>query len=378
MPNTAIKILHVCDKWGVGGSSVHGVSRALSRWIRRLDESRYPTTLIGLRGGGSAQAELEREGLRIIDLAKGKFDPSTLPALVRQIRAQRPDILHLHGYGATNFGLLAGFLTRTPTIVHEHFVDPNPPRYQLVSDFFLARLSTLNIACSKAVRQFMVEKRSFAKDKIRILYYGAPLDEFKPISEVEAQLARERLGIPARDRVVGAVGRLDTQKGFAYLIDAVPIVLETHQDVRFVLVGDGPLHEHLSERAKERGVEDRVLFAGFQREPQRIQTLFDVQVFPSLWEGIPLTVVEAMAMGVPIVSTNVDGITEALVDGDNALIVPPRDSQSLGQQISRLLSNESLAGRLGAKAKVDSKKFDVDETANRLAMIYEEVHQNSR
>ena len=125
-----IKVLHVMDKLSVDGSGIHGVTRAVSWWLPRFDPQAFQFHVCCLRGPEPAAEVFEQAGVSVSFLSKSKVDPSTVPALMKVIAREEADILHLHGYGATNFGRLAGFLKGLPRILHEHAVLPNQPAYQ--------------------------------------------------------------------------------------------------------------------------------------------------------------------------------------------------------------------------------------------------------
>lgn len=373
-----IRILHVADKFGVAGSTIHGVSRFLARIFPRFDSSRFAVRLVGLRAPDRATEELRDQGLEIVCLGKGKFDLSTASALSREVRAWRPDLLHLHGYGATNFGRLVSRWSRVPNIVHEHFVDPALPAYQVPWDFALARSADSAIAVSHSVRDFMIRKRFIPAERIELLRYGAPLADFKPADPERVAAERRRWRIPEDARVIGTVGRLDEQKGLSYLLDAAPEVLRQHPDVFFLMVGDGPLLATLTEQCRNHGIAERVIFTGHSSDVPLMQSLMDIQVFPSLWEGTPLAMFEAMSMRRAIVSTDVDGLGEVLRDGITALLVKPRDTPALARALSGLLSDPAQAERLAANAEIDSRQHDVQRAVDRLQEIYQEMTSRQR
>lgn len=370
-----IRVLHVCDKFGVSGSSIHGVSRLLSWWIPRYDRERFEVRLLGLRPADGASETLLRGGLDLQCLGKGKFDLTTLPALLRLFREWRPHVLHLHGYGASNFGRMAGALAGIPSIVHEHAVFPKVPSYQVPFDRTLASQMSRGLAVSEAVKDFMVRRRYMPEDRVEVLLNGAPLDEFRPPPPDVVEDERRRWGIPAGCPVVGTVGRLDEQKGNRYFLEAAARLLGRPglSGVRFMLVGDGPLAEELQVQCRDLGIADRVIFTGYRPDVPCIQSLLDVQVFPSLWEGVPLTLFEAMAMERAIVSTDVDGLGEVLRHGANALLVQPRDPEGLAVEIERVLSDRGLARQLARRASRDSRRYDVQRTVDRMEEIYERM-----
>ncbi|HUF35593.1 MAG TPA: glycosyltransferase family 4 protein [Gemmatimonadales bacterium] len=237
----------------------------------------------------------------------------------------------------------------------------------------LAGRTDLGIAVSESTKAFMVRYRFLPPERIRVVFNGAPLEEFK-MPPLERSLAeRARLGLRPEERVIGTVGRLDEQKGIAYLLRAAVGVLRQLPDVRFVIAGDGHLLEQHQEEARALGIADRTVFAGFCEDVPTLQSVFDIQAFPSLWEGTPLTVFEAMAMRRPIVSTRVDGLAEVLRHGENALLVPSRAPETLAAAILELLRQPPLAARLGAQAELDSRGYDVHRTVDQLQGLYESL-----
>jgi glycosyltransferase involved in cell wall biosynthesis len=365
--------LHVCDKFGIAGATVHGITRLLSWWFPRFDRQAYDCRLIGLRQHDSSAQFLIDRGVPVDCLAKGKFDPSTFTALVRLIRQGRFDLLHLHGYGASDFGRLAGLVTGVPAIVHEHFVDPAMPPYQRVADRLLAGATRIGIGVSDSVVDFMARERHMSRSRLRMVANGAPVSDFRPVDDATAAAARSRWGIRTDSPVLGAIGRLNEQKGLTYLVAALPLLAAQGLRPQLVLIGDGDLQPKLAAQAKAAGVADQVIFTGFTGDTRALQTLLDIQVFPSLWEGTPLTLFEAMAMARPIVSTGVDGLGEVLRDGETALMVPARDPAALAAAIARLLKDRAAAERLGAAALAASARYDIQNGVDALQSIYAEV-----
>jgi glycosyltransferase involved in cell wall biosynthesis len=219
----------------------------------------------------------------------------------------------------------------------------------------------------------MVHRRFIAREKIKVVFSGAPLDVFKPLPAERVREERARLGLRPDEKVVGTVGRLDAQKGVTYFLKAAARVLSRKHDVRFLIAGDGHLLDEHREEARTLGIADRIVFAGFWDDVPAFQSLLDVQVFPSIYEGTPLTVFEAMSMSRPIVSTTVDGLGEVLRDRKNALLVSPRDDERLAAAVVEMLETPGLAARLAAQAELDSRGFDVRKTVDALQTIYEEL-----
>ena len=371
--NNKIRVVHICDKFGVEGSSVHGVSRLFSWWFPRFDKERYDVRLVGLRKSDEACENLKRQGIEVVSLNKGKFDFSTITEIVKIIRQQKVDILHLHGYGATNFGRIAAKLTKVKNIVHEHFVDPAMPMYQVPVDFVLSGFTDFGIANCEAVKDFMVEKRFLARGKVKVVFNGAPLQEFKPLDKRVVEAERRKWIIPEDHKVIATIGRIDEQKGNQYFIDAAAKIINKFDNVKFMIVGDGPLSDKHKRQCKRLGIEKDFIFTGYHSNVALILSLIDMLVIPSLWEGTTLTVFEAMSMQLPIISTNVDGLKEVLSDEKNALVVPPKDSERLARAIEELLADPPKSERLAIQGKKDSSNYDIQKTVDQIQQIYYEL-----
>jgi len=358
---------------------MHGVKRLFAWMIPRFDPDRYNVSLVSLRRKDLSEETLESMGIDITYLHKSKFDPTTLPALLRVIRAKQIDILHLHGYGATTFGRVAAGIKRIPTILHEHANLTSTPWFQKVADAVLERETDIAIAVSKSTANFLVKARQLPPDKVKVVYLGVPLEEFsRPRSTTEIADARAELGINERDFVFGCVTRLHESKGNTFLVDAAKFVLDRRPEAKFILVGEGPLRPALEAQANRLGLGDRFVFAGFAKDVPGVVSAFDVSVFPSLWEGTPLTVFEALAMGKPIVATDADGLLDVLTNDHDALIVPRRDPAALADAMVRMTVDAGIRGRLGAAARVTARQYDIATFVSKMERLYDLLHRVSR
>jgi glycosyltransferase involved in cell wall biosynthesis len=233
-------------------------------------------------------------------------------------------------------------------------------------------------AVSKSVRDFMVVQRHMPQDRIEVLYNGAPLQEFQPASPAATAAERRKWGIAEDCVVLGAVGRLDQQKGNTYLLKALPRLIAKDRRLKVMIVADGPLADPLRAEIAALGIQEHVILAGYQENIPLIQSLFDIQVFPSLYEGTPLTMFEAMSMGVAIVSTNVDGLGEVLTDGRNALAVPPMDAHALSIALEDLIVHRERRAALAAAARQDSRIYDAQRMVDRMQTVYRDLLQSPR
>ena len=358
---------------------MHGVKRLFGWMIPRFDPSRFRVSLLSLRKKDLSEETLESLGIEIRYLQKSKFDPLTLPALLRIIDEQQIDILHLHGYGATTFGRMAGALRRIPTILHEHANLTDTPWFQKIADRCLEPYTDIAIAVSRSTADFVVGARQIPPSKVKVVYLGVPMEEFtRDRTASEIAEARRELGIAPHDLAIGTITRLHESKGNSFLVDAAARVVAERPRARFVLVGEGPLLPNLQAQAARLGLGDRVVFAGFRRDVARTLSAFDVTVFPSLWEGTPLTAFETLAMGKPIVSTDADGLLDILTDNHDATIVPRRSAAALADKIVWMIDHPEERARLAAAARQTGRQYDIDLFVRKMERLYVLLHELSR
>jgi glycosyltransferase involved in cell wall biosynthesis len=372
-----IKVLHIIDKLGVRGSSVHGVTKYLAWNSPQFDSNRFQFVVCSLRDPEPGGEILEQAGVKLFYLKRNRFDPRTLTDLVKLIGTERPHILHLHGFGAGNFGRVASLLTRVPHIVHEHVILDNQPAYQTIAETLLSPLTTKAIAISGQVRDYMVRRRRIRPDRIEVLFYGIPLEEFQSPDSKEVLAARESLGISPEERVVSTIGRLDTQKGLVHFVRAASIISRQLPNARFLIVGDGPDREMLQALVRKEKVEDRVIFAGYRKDVPLMLSLSDVFAIPSLFEGGPITLFEAMCMRIPVVGTPTGLMPDVIRNGENGFLVPIGNAEILADRIGYLLKNPAEARRIGRKGWETSRAWGTAPVIRRFSEIYEEIVNRS-
>ena len=369
----AVPVLHVCDKFGVRGSSIHGVSRLFSWWFPRYDRARFDVSLCGLKHSEPATEWLREQGIPVHHLGRGRFDPRIVGDLVSLARARGARLLHVHGYAAADFGRLAARAVGAKLVLHEHFADPRMPAYQAVADRLLRHRTDAAIAVSRSTRDFLVRQRFVPEDRVRLIWNGAPLEDFAPVSAERARRTREELGIPEGALVFGTIGRLNAQKGHRFLLDAAARVLPRVPASRALIVGDGDLMGELRRQAAGLGIADRVVFAGHRTEVPDLLGALDVFCISSLYEGTPLALFEAMAAGRAIVSTAVDGCREVLEDGVNGILVPPAEARALADGLERVLGDSALREALGRHALAASGRYDVRACVDQMQALYDEL-----
>lgn len=371
--NNPIRVLQVVDKCAMRGAPIHGVSRLLLTWWPAFIDSEVVLSLCILRGETGCD-DFTKAGIYVEDLNRSKMDPRTIFDLMKIIKRDKIQILHCHGYGATTFGRVAGLLSRTPVIVHEHMVDESIPWYQKLVDKVLSPFTAKGVAISIAVKTFMTGPRAISEKRMKVIYNCVPDEYFSHYSNEQKAAIAKKYGIPKEKNIVGIIGRLDPVKGHADFLIAAAEVLKVIPDTCFVIVGEGELREQLERLAGDLGIAGDVMFLGHSDKVVEIISLFDLLVASSYSEGFSLAIAEAMAQGKAVVATAVGGIPEVVEHGKNGILVPAKSPYELAGAITMVLKDDELRERLGCNGLQQCRKrFMVSGTAKLLQALYVEL-----
>jgi glycosyltransferase involved in cell wall biosynthesis len=365
-------ILYVEHIAGIGGGQIY-----LIDLVRKLDKSRFcPVVTLVARGElhdrvAAAGARTEIVDIRSLRRRNPGVGPGAVLRLVRIIRRHGVRVIHANSQKALMFALPAGLLTRTPVIWHCH-VDRDFGRFYDLVGSVLSRVIVVN--SQHVGRRF--DGLPWARRKVRLVYNGIDAERVRPS---DGSKVRRELAIDESAFVVGTVGRLQAEKGTRYLIEAAPAIAERIPQARFLIVG-GTLDpadsygRELEVLASRLGVAGRTLFTGFKSDVTEYLAAMDVVVFPSLREGLPLAVAEAMAMEKPVVATRVGGVPEMIDDGRNGKLVAPRDSAALAGAVVALRQTWPAALEMGRAARLAVEfKFDLTRHIQGIQAIYEEL-----
>jgi glycosyltransferase involved in cell wall biosynthesis len=297
--------------------------------------------------------------------------------LVQLLRTERVEVLHIHlvGYTGGRWALLAARLARVPATVCTIQITPAQRERWLTR--LDRRITTAGvdrfIAVSQVSRQRLVDYLGQSPAKIAVIPNAVELERYATAPALAGDSVRTRHGVSPDAVLLGAVARLSPQKGLSYLIDALPAIVAQQPRVQVLLVGDGPLRAALEAQATALGVRDRVHFAGPQEDVPSYLRAMDLFVLPSLFEGLPLAVLEAMAAALPVVATAVDGTPEAVEDGVTGRLVPPRDAAAFAETVLDLLRDPAAQARMGAAGRARANEFSVEALVDHVSSVYAEV-----
>jgi glycosyltransferase involved in cell wall biosynthesis len=364
-----IRVIHIVDKLSMDGANPSSCAFLLQNWIQCLDKSEFEVSVCTLRKPDPAGQTLEGNGIRVIYLGGGKYSSKNIGRIAELLHQERADIAHLHGYRATNFGRIASRKVRIMNIVHEHAALGLLP-HQYLADLILRNCTDAAIAVSESVKKFMIRVRHIPPSKIRVIWNGIILADYKKRDKATCYKKKFELGIPEGAPVIGTVTRLREEKGIEYFIRAIPAILKEFPAAMFLIVGDGPLKKSLEDMARDLGVAQQIKFLGFRIDVPELLSILDVNVIPSLKEGFPLSFVEAMSVGNAIVASEVGGMLEIAHDSRSVLFVRPADSQEIAARVLFLLKNPTIANGMSGEAMRLSETFSVEKNASKIGELY--------
>lgn len=342
----------------------------LLREAQRRDELDVALTLLGCR-----EPVLQQAAAHVVPY-DGRYNRLTtlLPTAWRlrtQLKDSRPAVFHTHGWDADIIGWLATLGSATRQIIHLHIT----PEWlestrmthrvrRLLTRLAFSRHRTVLVAVSNAVRQHWARLLPWEAKNIVTVHNGVDTADYAAVGGRDSP--------SDKSPTIGVVARLEPMKGIEYLLDATARLVTKYPKIRLRIAGEGHLKEDLQNRASKLGLAGKVEFLGRVQDMKPFYGSMDVLVLPSIsTEGLPLVVLEAMAAALPIVATTVGGTPEAIRDGQDGLLVPPRDPAALAEAIRRTLADGALRQRLGQNARRRvSANFSIARCANAVFELY--------
>lgn len=382
MEHKRIKVLQVITKLVVAGAQEH-----LMYLCDLLNKERYQVKVL-------SGTESRNESDMNKEFKKRKIQVELLPQLIREInplqdllaftkmiaymKKERFDIVHTNSSKAGILGRLAARLANVPVIIHTAH---GWAHHNQMSKFRRGFYITLEKMAEKfthkiiAVSDLNIKKALADKIGNRSKYLtirsGIDLTKFDR-SAIDVEQEKRKLNIDPSDKVVGSIIRFSEQKAPADFIRMANEILKKNPQVRFLLVGDGPLSEQIRNLITHYGISEKVILTGIRKDIPELLAVMDVFALTSLWEGLPRVILQAMAMGLPVVATRVDGIPEAVKHGENGFLVPPKDFSAMAQRALQLLEYEDLAKKMGERGrKMVYPEFCVKNMVRKTEDLYE-------
>jgi glycosyltransferase involved in cell wall biosynthesis len=311
---------------------------------------------------------LEAAGVPHVTLGRrSKWDLHRFGRLVTMLRSQRFEILHTHKFGSNAWGAMIGTACRVPVIVaHEHtWSYQGEPLRVWVDDHVIGRLADRVVAVSNADARRMASIEHIDPKKIVVIPNGyVP----HPGSQTDV---RAELGIDARAPVIATAAIMRPQKRLDLLLEAFTQVRVALPEAQLLLAGDGDCRDALTGQAATLGISSAVHFLGLRDDVDSVLRAADVSALSSDYEGAPLFVYECLANGTPLVSTDVGGIPDAIVDGETGILVPKGDAAALARGLIELLSDDDRRHRMAVAAQRSASRYTIETMAERVASLYD-------
>lgn len=356
------RVLVVVDSLLAGGAERVAVELACG-----LDRSRYIPHVLVTRCDGPLRLSLEAAGVEFTILNRAKRFDRAAWRLAKQL-ARECDIIHSHKFGSNVWSALLARRTRKPMIAHEHNFAAVSSRSRRLLDRFWIAPAAQKIVCVSSSVADTVRSHNVSAAKIVVVENGVRTQAAWPRAA-----SRQELGLSESDFVVGITAVLRPEKAHEVLLDAAALMIHNGKKLRLCIVGDGPRRAQLKAHAESLSIGADITWAGERQDAARFASAFDVAVLCSHWEGLPLSALEAMAAGVPLVATAVGGLPD-LLSGDAGIVVSAGDSKALAEAIGQLQSQPAIAQRMGAAGMQRVRdQYSFRTMTNRVQSLYDEA-----
>jgi len=360
-----MKILHLIDSLNPGGA------QTVVKGIFEKQKDNKDIFLFALRER-DIKMNIEHPNVFIYP-SKAKYSLKPLKPLKELVEKEKIDVLHCHLFRSQYSGYLLKkrYFPEIKLIFHEHGkIFTNKIWY----NYFLKKAEKyvdLFIAVSKATKNKHIENAGIPENKIVVLYNFVDTERFnrKKIT-LDVKKEKEKLGIEKDESVIGFVGRLAYVKGCDILIGALPYL---NFKYKVLIAGDGPEKKNLEKLAEKLGVKDKVIFLGYVDNPLGVYSLMNVLVMPSRSESFGISVIEARALNIPVIASDVEGLNEIIIDKENGLLFEGKDSKDLARKIETIYSNKNLRNKLTKEGYKNVKRFSWEKCAREMSKVYKEV-----
>ncbi len=369
MTERRINILQIVEGFGWGGAE-----KKLLELIKCMNHKLFNTVVCSLGLSDHISKEFQNSNIKIVTIGRrSRFDLGVIRKVARLMKEEKIDIVMTTLFYADIIGAFAGKIAGVKAIFSWETI--SAPEWlikrRLLPYRFAVHYIDRVIAVSNSTARFLIEKRGVPSDKVTVIPYGV---DMKKYNTGKNERFRCELGIRDDEIVIGVVGRLHPQKGHVYLIRSAQNILSECKNIRFVFAGDGDLREELERMIKANGMDKYFIFLGYREDIPDVLKAFDIFVLPSLYEGLPNVILEAMATGKPVVATDVDGSKEAVLDGVTGYLVPKRDTGKLSEKLIELIKDMERARMMGLEGRRRVERyFSLDNQIDSFERLFKSI-----
>lgn len=360
-----IKIMYINFSLAVGG-----IETLILRICKNLDKSKFVAYVCVFESDGELQPEFEKAGIQTYIIEKGKGLDWLLPIkLIKLFKQKEIDVVHAHNQSSWLYGAIAARLANIPLVYTEHTII-NQKKWLRIEKI-LSRITTQITTVADSVAKFMISKAGVRPEKVSVLYNGIDADIYN--QNIGLRLNKTEFSIKHTDLLIGNVASLLPKKDHRTLLMAFKLVVAKIPEAKLMIAGEGPMKNDLINLTSMLELKESVRFLGNRKDVPELLKIFNVFVLSSVREGLPMVLLEAMASGLPVVATAVDGNPELVAHGEAGFIVPPGNPEALAGAIISVLSDRDLAETMGAKGKkIVKDKFAFSD----MIKAYENIYKN--
>jgi len=359
--------------------AIGGLQQVVVNICRSIDKNKFDISVLCLRDLGEYVTEIKNQGVKVIYLPQkhSGTDYFSFLKVAKILRDEQIDIIHTHNTQPLVDGTIGAILSGVKTIIHTDHARkfPDKKRY-MFAEWLMSHFVNKIVGVSEHTSNNLIKYEKISPKKIITIPNG--IDGLKYNIKIDREKKKKELGITRDGPIIGLGVRLIKSKGITYLLKAMPELIKTFPDITLVIAGMGDYENQLKKEANEIGVDKNTLFIGPRLDMPELLKLFDLYVLPSLSEGLPMVLLEAMAAGCPIIATKVGGIELAITDGENGLLIEPRNSQLLTKNIITLLNDNKLRASIIKNGyRIFKEKFSAQIMMERYEKLYLEKKRKS-
>ncbi|MGM0411496.1 MAG: glycosyltransferase family 4 protein [Bacillota bacterium] len=382
-----IKVLHIITRLANGGADENTLYT-----INGLDKNKYDIDLmIGEENDQEMIENLELSNninLYKIDGLVRNISPfnevKAFYNIYKVIKNNSYDLVHTHIAKAGVLGRLAAKIAGVPTIVHGIHGITFPETINPIKRYFFKNIEKFCglftdkfIPVGEDMKNKYIKAGIGNREKYKTIYSGMELEKFKNAannSKDKIRKLKSDLGLNDKDIIIGNVSKIQERKGYKYYLQVAKNISNEYDNVKFLIVGSGPHKDIIEKKVKSMNLSNIVIFTGFRKDVEDVFSLFDIKVLTSLWEGLPRVIIQAAAVGKPIVTFNVDGAWEIVEDGKNGFIVPMKDVNMMTEKIKILINDKELRKKMGAYSKTKvGNQWTIDNMVKETDKLYQEL-----
>ncbi len=361
-------LMHITHDLAIGG-----LQQVIVTICKTIDRERFDVSVLCLRSLGELAPEIESMGIEVLSLPQRTKGPDygSFLKVGKILRERKTEIIHTHNTQPLFDGTMGALMSGVKTVVHTDHGrgDEVGKRRWLFIEWLMSRFVYKFVAVSDFTAGSLRKSLKISPSKLLTIMNG--IDGSKYQIDIDRQQFRLELGLPPEGPIIGLTVRLAEQKGISYLLKAMPEIVRVFPDITLVIAGQGALEEPLKKEAVSLGVDDHVRFIGPRLDVPRLLRLFDAYVLPSIWEGLPMVILEAMAAGCPVISTDVGGVSMAIKNGENGTLVESKNPEQIAQAVIALLSDNRLKTQyIQNSLNIFKNKFSAEIMTRQYERLY--------